>query len=363
MSAAGWLRMRHDVLDQPEVAVVASALGLADPDYLLGKLHLLWSWVSRQSEDGTARAGTTRTAAMARLDSLARQPGLAAAMEGVGWLVVREDGTVEVPGFERWSGSAKKAQRLARERQARCRAAEEEGLSRSCHAPVTRDNGVTSRVTEALPGRGRERGPTEKREERRENGEPEVLSSPSAQRAEDELRSSSAREASSRSSPGEAKAKKPRAKPPRSEAEEIDLAGLDALRPDWLVWIEHVWSLRKKPTASVLRAWVAALSKIAKARGIEAARGFLHECIAANAGAFHAWAIQRAIEGGQSRQRGAAPPSIAPETDEQRRRREQAEREIDEQGRLNLERAALYREARLKALAEQDAAKAAEARA
>lgn len=103
--ALDWLRMNHELMEKPEVMIIAESCGITIP-HAVGCLFAVWCWIDRQSEDGTALGSLTV------IDHLARQNGVGEAMVAVGWLVV--DGrTLTFPKFAERVG--KTARRRATE--------------------------------------------------------------------------------------------------------------------------------------------------------------------------------------------------------------------------------------------------------
>jgi len=122
--AGDWLKMRHDLPDDPAVITMSSQTGL-DEDAIVGRLHRLWSWADRQLSDGVALGVSTDW-----IDRLVHCDGFAAAMVQAGWLEVHDRG-VCFPKFDVHMGESAKLRAKSSERQKRYRAL------RSCHAHVT----------------------------------------------------------------------------------------------------------------------------------------------------------------------------------------------------------------------------------
>jgi len=118
--AGDWIKMRCDLADDPAVVGIAGALDIEE-DLVVGKLHRLWAWANRQTEDGNAPHVT-----LSWLDRYISVTGFADAMVNVGWLVVTEGGIL-IPDFDKHnSKSAKKraitARRVAKHRVPKCNA-------------------------------------------------------------------------------------------------------------------------------------------------------------------------------------------------------------------------------------------------
>lgn len=114
--AGSWIKMRHDLIDAPEVRRIARACGL-DRDQVYGKLFRLWSWADRHGHNGRIDADQED------VDEQVGHPGFAATLVSVGWLEIG-DGIV-IPHWDRHnSDSAKirglKATRMRKSRGAPC---------------------------------------------------------------------------------------------------------------------------------------------------------------------------------------------------------------------------------------------------
>jgi hypothetical protein len=104
--AGDWIKMRTDLAEDPAVIAVAARLDV-DEFAIVGRLHHLWGWFDSQSRDGHA-AGVTR----GWIDRKTQMPGLAAALESVGWLEVDDTGA-RVPKFDRHNGKTAKTRALS----------------------------------------------------------------------------------------------------------------------------------------------------------------------------------------------------------------------------------------------------------
>lgn len=110
--AGDWIKMRHDLEDDPAVLRMASALAL-DTYAVVGRLHSIWSWADRHTTDGCV-GGVSRE----WVDRRVHLDGFASAMESAGWLVVTDSG-VEIPNFDTHNGESAKARALAARRKQR----------------------------------------------------------------------------------------------------------------------------------------------------------------------------------------------------------------------------------------------------
>jgi hypothetical protein len=112
--AGEWIKINKSLPRDPRVVRISSALN-ADRLRTVGGLVSAWSLFDEQTGDGKLDAYTPEL-----LDDLVGMPGLARAMEAVGWLEIGE-GFLVVPRFEEhMSHSAKRrAQESARKQSAR----------------------------------------------------------------------------------------------------------------------------------------------------------------------------------------------------------------------------------------------------
>lgn len=118
--AGDWIPMRLDLCDDPAVLQMADILDQPE-EYVVGCLHRVWSWASRNCHDGTV-TGVTKMS----LSRAVKLPQAVAAMAEVGWLVESKNekgvAVIEFPKWENWlSKSAKSrlqnamSQRISRE--------------------------------------------------------------------------------------------------------------------------------------------------------------------------------------------------------------------------------------------------------
>jgi hypothetical protein len=107
--AGDWLKMRHDLADDPAVIRLASLCGM-DEDAVIGKLFRLWSWADRHSKDGQVDGVD-----LDWVDRLARCDGYGAALVRVGWLVETGEG-LSFPRFDRHCSDTAKTRALGKNR-------------------------------------------------------------------------------------------------------------------------------------------------------------------------------------------------------------------------------------------------------
>jgi hypothetical protein len=103
--AGDWLKMRHDLADDPSIIRTAADLGI-DEDAVLGKCFRLWSWADRHTTDGQASG-----IGLAWVDRLTRCDGFGAALVRAGWLD-ELDGGLCFPRFDRHCSDTAKQRAL-----------------------------------------------------------------------------------------------------------------------------------------------------------------------------------------------------------------------------------------------------------
>lgn len=107
--AGSWIKLRHDVLDAPEIRRAARATGL-DCDQVLGKLARLWSWADRHGVDGLIKS-----AELEDVDEQVEHVGFGATLVSVGWLDCSDVGIV-IPNWDRHFSDSAKARALGANR-------------------------------------------------------------------------------------------------------------------------------------------------------------------------------------------------------------------------------------------------------
>lgn len=116
--AGDWLKLRHDLDDDPHVLRAQELLGIADIDLLIGKLRRLWKHGDQHTVDGLIAFGNP-----AMIDRIVRMEGFAAALEKVGWLVFCEQGCL-IPRFDEHNSKSAKRRALDAARKRASRSAE-----------------------------------------------------------------------------------------------------------------------------------------------------------------------------------------------------------------------------------------------
>ncbi len=108
--AGDWIKMRHDLGDDPAVITLIAETSCVDADHVVGKLHKLWSWADRQSRKGHAPGVTPQW-----LDTFLGCQGFAKVLKKVGWLRVTDEDIV-IPKFDRHMSKSAKNRALAARR-------------------------------------------------------------------------------------------------------------------------------------------------------------------------------------------------------------------------------------------------------
>ena len=105
--AGDWIPMRLDLCDDPAVLEMADIIDQPE-EYVVGCLHKVWSWASRNCHDGTVTGVTILS-----LSRAVKLPTAVAAMAKVGWLTEGkgEDGRpfISFPKWENWLSKSAKA--------------------------------------------------------------------------------------------------------------------------------------------------------------------------------------------------------------------------------------------------------------
>lgn len=106
--AGDWIKIQHSLPGKPEVFAIARVVR-QNRDTVVGLLVRFWAWCDENSTDGTNLSVTSDD-----VDDIVGLPGFAAALRSSGWLS-GEDGSLQVPNFERHNGSSAKARALESE--------------------------------------------------------------------------------------------------------------------------------------------------------------------------------------------------------------------------------------------------------
>lgn len=119
--AGDWIKMRHDLPDDPAVIGVAARTGL-DEDAVIGKLLRLWSWADRHTVNGDAPSVT-----LVWIDRHVGATGFASALVAVGWLEETSDG-IRIPKFDAHISESAKQRALTARRNRKLRDAKRDGV-------------------------------------------------------------------------------------------------------------------------------------------------------------------------------------------------------------------------------------------
>jgi hypothetical protein len=112
--AGSWLKMRHDLIDAPEIRRLARACGVTKDD-IYGKLFRLWSWFDRHSRNGHVADETGEL-----VDEIVGLSGFAQALVSVGWLA-EDQGGIVIPNWDRHNSETAKQRALDASRKAAAR--------------------------------------------------------------------------------------------------------------------------------------------------------------------------------------------------------------------------------------------------
>lgn len=129
--AGEWIKMRHDLPDDPAVIAISDRLQI-DTDTVVGKLHRLWTWADKHTENGFA-PGITGV----WVDRYVGSTGFAAMMISVGWIDLDQNG-IQFVHFERHNGESAKTRSLNTLRQRLSRKERDEGATGLERTPIPR---------------------------------------------------------------------------------------------------------------------------------------------------------------------------------------------------------------------------------
>jgi len=137
--AGDWIKMRHDLVDDPAVIALTEQTDCVDESHVIGTLHKLWCWADRQTTNGHAPSVT-----LAWLDRYLGVPGFAEVLQKVGWLRKKGTGFV-IPHFDTHISQSAKKRALAGRRMAKNRSRKRDASS------VTKARPEKSRVEKSIP--------------------------------------------------------------------------------------------------------------------------------------------------------------------------------------------------------------------
>lgn len=128
--ADDWIKMRINLWTHPKVVTLASQLSVTRA-HTIGALHCAWGIADQHAgENGTVEMSA------AALDSLCETPGLAAAMVGIGWLVVNGN-SMQFVNYQEHNGETGK-QRADNQRRQRLSRKRVTSVTEKCDRTVTR---------------------------------------------------------------------------------------------------------------------------------------------------------------------------------------------------------------------------------
>lgn len=110
-----WIKFETATSDKPEVWQISTLLSI-DPDAVVGKLLRVWAWFDSHTVNGNAPT-VTKTL----LDAHVRVTGFCDAMIECGWMI-SENGSIQLPNFDRHNGKTAKTRVLTAKRVAENRA-------------------------------------------------------------------------------------------------------------------------------------------------------------------------------------------------------------------------------------------------
>jgi len=114
--AGDWVKMRHDLADDPAVISLVENTVCVDEEHVIGKLHKLWSWADQQTYDGNASS-----VSISWIDRYLGVSGFADVLVAVGWLTVNGDG-FSIPKFDTHISQSAKQRALTARRVAKSKA-------------------------------------------------------------------------------------------------------------------------------------------------------------------------------------------------------------------------------------------------
>ena len=151
--AGDWIKMQKSLPRDPRVIRIASALN-ADRLRTVGGLFSAWCLFDEQTENGKLEAYTP-----ALLDELVGCPGLARAIESVGWLEIG-DGFLAVPRFDEHNGQSAKRRAQDANRKQSAREADKCPQPKRTECGLEKNRGRIEEIPLVFPqeGEGHEQG-------------------------------------------------------------------------------------------------------------------------------------------------------------------------------------------------------------
>ncbi len=113
--AGDWLKMRHDLVDDPAVIALARLEDVRDEMDAVGRLHKFWSWCDRQTSDGCLGS-----VPLAWVDGYVGVAGFGQTLVDEHWLTVN-NGTLAIPKFDKHMSQCAKKRALDASRKQKSR--------------------------------------------------------------------------------------------------------------------------------------------------------------------------------------------------------------------------------------------------
>lgn len=109
-----WIKVDCEIHRRREVKLLCKKMGVK-PDHMVGTLVRFWAWADGETENGMLESITRDI-----IDDEVGFDGFASALEGVGWLLVADDGCI-LPNFEKHNGQSAKRRASDQRRKAHAR--------------------------------------------------------------------------------------------------------------------------------------------------------------------------------------------------------------------------------------------------
>lgn len=112
--AGDWIKMRGNLWDDPRVAALCDACDCGEAQ-IIGALYWLWATADQHTEDGLMPGLTLR-----QIDRKTGVPGFGAALAGIGWIDVTDEGVI-LARFDEHNGASAKRRCMEAQRKANAR--------------------------------------------------------------------------------------------------------------------------------------------------------------------------------------------------------------------------------------------------
>lgn len=154
--AGDWIKMRHDLRDDPSCLTLSDKLSEATVT-TLGRLFLFWAWADRHTANGEIKNVTK-----SNIDKVVDADGFADAMVTVGWLEETPNG-FRLPNYDRHNSSSCKARALESEAKRIRRGNEKTGPKKAIvRKPETNESTVCPTLSDKMSDQRREEESREK---------------------------------------------------------------------------------------------------------------------------------------------------------------------------------------------------------